>query len=73
MFRPTKGYATHAVKLFLTYLRDNTDIKEIYGIALADNIASRRVLAKAGLILYHEGEGLYQGEQRNIIKTIWKS
>lgn len=68
-----KGYATHAVKLFLTYLKDNTDIKEVYGIALADNIASRRVLTKTGFILYYEGEGPYQGEQRNIIKTIWKN
>ena len=34
------GYATMAVNLFLKYLKENTDLKEIYGTALATNKAS---------------------------------
>ena len=63
------GYATRAVKLYMNYLKDNTDIKEVYGVALANNLASRRVLDKCGFILYFEGEGDYQGNKRVIIKT----
>jgi len=64
------GYATEAVKLFLNYLRDNTDVKDLYGIALADNKASRRVLEKCGFILFFEGSGQYQGRERKIIRTL---
>ena len=64
------GYATEAVKLFIKYLKDNSDIKEIYGVALAENKASRRVLQKCGFELIYEGDGLYQGKKRKIIRTI---
>ena len=64
------GYATEAANLFLKHLKDNTQIKEIYGIALANNKASRRVLEKCGFELIFEGIGLYQGRKRKIIKTI---
>ena len=64
------GYATKAVEIFVKYLEDNTDIKEIYGIALATNNASRRVLQKCGFELIYEGDGLYQGKKRKIIRTI---
>ena len=64
------GYATKAVSLFLDYLKDNTALKTIYGIALADNYASRRVLEKNGFEIYFEGPGLYQGQTKNIIKSI---
>lgn len=63
------GYATSGVKLFLNYLRNNTDIKEVYGVALSDNLASRRVLEKCGFTLYFEDIGMYQGEMRKIIKS----
>lgn len=66
------GFATRAVSLFLDYLKNNTDLKEIYGVALADNIASRRVLEKNGFALFFEGDGQYQGKLRKIIKTIYK-
>ena len=65
-----KGYATEAVKLFLEYLNENTKIKEVFGIALATNKASRRVLEKCGFELIYEGDGLYQGKNRKIIRTI---
>ena len=64
------GYATEAVNLFLDYLKKNSDLKEIYGIALAKNKASRRVLEKCGFKLIFEGDGIYQGNRRKIIKTI---
>lgn len=66
------GYATEAVNLYVEYLKKNTDIKEIYGVALADNLASRRVLEKCGFNLYFEGTGMYQGQKRTIIKAIKK-
>ena len=65
-----RGYATKAVSLFLIYLKENTSLEEIYGVALASNLASRRVLEKNGFELFFEGEGDYQGQRRKIIKTI---
>ena len=65
-----QGYATRAVTLFLQYLKNNTNIKEIYGVALADNLASIKVLTKTGFKFYFEGMGLYQGQNRKIVKAI---
>ena len=65
-----QGYATQAVNLFLKYLENNSDLEKIYGIALADNVASRRVLKKCGFKLIYEGDGMYQGSIRKIVKTI---
>lgn len=64
------GYATEAVNLFLNYIKNNTSLKQIIGIALATNKSSRRVLEKCGFKLIYEGTGLYQGRKRKIIKTI---
>ena len=64
------GYATEAVYLFLNYIKNTTKLKQIIGIALAANKASRRVLEKCGFKLIYEGTGLYQGRKRKIIKTI---
>ena len=66
------GYATEALALFVQYLKQEGKHKEIYGVALASNKASRRVLEKNGFELYFEGRGLYQGKPRKIIKTIKK-
>lgn len=67
-----RGYATEAVNMFLDYLRKNRDLDQVYGIALAANKASRRVLQKCGFELIFEGEGIYQGKRRKIVKTIKK-
>lgn len=64
------GYATISVSLFLDYVKKNLNIKTVYGIALASNKASRRVLEKNGFKLFYEGKGNYQGSIREIIKTI---
>ena len=52
--------------------QENTDLKEIYGVALMDNIASRRVLQKNGFVTVLEGKGPYQGQEREIVITIRK-
>ena len=64
------GYATKAVSLFLEYLTNETDLEVLYGVALADNVASRRVLEKNGFEITFEGQGEYQGQERKIIKSI---
>lgn len=64
------GYATEAVNLFLDHIKNNTNLKQIFGIVLSANKASRRVLEKCGFELMYEGTGLYQRRKRKIIKTI---
>ena len=66
------GYASRAVSLFLEYIKHYMNISEIYGIALYDNLASRKVLTKCGFETIFEGYGMYQGEERKIVKTIKK-
>jgi len=46
-----KGIATEAVKLGCAYIFENTDIIRIFAEPFADNLASCRVLEKAGFTL----------------------
>ena len=48
-------------------------IDEIHGICLSDNAASRRVLLKCGFVPVFEGVGDYQGEEREIFRSVWHS
>ena len=68
-----KGYATEAVKAFLSAMAKKLNIKEVYGICLAENLASVRVLEKCGFTQIYQGFGNYQGKEEQIIKTIWKN
>lgn len=68
-----KGYATEAVKAFLPAMAKKLNIKEVYGICLAENTASVRVLEKCGFTQIYHGPGNYQGKEEQIIKTIWKN
>lgn len=68
-----KGYATEAVKAFLPAMAKKLNIKEVYGICLAENTASVRVLEKCGFTQIYQGPGNYQGKEEQIIKTIWKN
>ena len=68
-----KGYATEAVKAFLPAMAKKLNIKEVYGICLAENLASVRVLEKCGFTQIYQGLGNYQGKEEKIIKTIWKN
>ena len=68
-----KGYATEAVKAFLPTMAKKLNIKEVYGICLAENLASVHVLEKCGFTQIYQGPGNYQGKEEQIIKTIWKN
>lgn len=62
------GYATEAVKAFIPYQFDKRKFNLIYGICLADNIASKKVMEKCGFKLEFEGVDEYQGERRKICR-----
>ena len=66
-----QGYATGAVKAFLPAMAQKLNIKEVYGICLAENTASVRVLEKCGFVQVFQGLGVYQGEETQIIKFLW--
>ena len=68
-----KGYATESVKAFLPAMAQNHNLKEVYGICLAANLASVRVLEKCGFTQIYQGLGNYQGKENKIIKAIWKN
>ena len=67
-----KGYATEAVKAFLPAMTKKLNINEVYGICLAENIASVCVLKKCGFVQVYQGAGNYQGNEAEIVKTVWK-
>ncbi len=68
-----QGYATEAVKAFLPAIVKKLNINEVYGICLAENTASVRVLEKCGFTQVYKGIGNYQGKEVQIIKAIWKN
>ena len=68
-----KGYATEAVKAFLPVMAQKLNLKEVYGICLAENTASICVLEKCGFTQIYQGRGNYQGKENKIIKAIWKN
>ena len=65
------GYATEAVKAFLPVIMSDLGIRKINGICVKENIASCKVLEKAGFTLVYEGIGCYQGEEREIHKYVF--
>ena len=67
-----RGYATEAVKAFLPAAAAAVGTGEVYGICLSANTASRRVLQKCGFVPVFEGIGEYQGEKREIFRSVWK-
>ena len=67
-----QGYATEAVKAFLPVMAQKLNINEVYGICLAENTASVRVLEKCGFVQIFQGMGVYQGKESEIVKTVWK-
>ena len=64
------GYATEAVKAFLPAMAKKLNIKEVYGICLAENTASVRVLEKCGFVQIFQGMGVYQGKEAKIVRFI---
>jgi len=67
------GYATEAVNAFLPVMADTVRTDEVHGICLSENIASKHVLLKCGFDPVFEGAGIYQGEKREIFRSLWKS
>ena len=63
-----KGYATEAVKAFLPVIMPKLNLDFIWGICLAENKASVKVMEKCGFVKEFEGVGPYQGEQREIFR-----
>ena len=67
------GYATEAVSAFLPVMARTVGTDEVQGICLSENVASKRVLLKCGFDPVFEGAGDYQGEKREIFRSVWKS
>ena len=65
------GYATEAVKAFLPAMAKKLNIKEVYGICLAENTASVHVLEKCGFVQVFQGMGNYQGKEAEIVKFVF--
>lgn len=68
-----RGYAAEAVRAFLPVIARQKDVRSVYGICLADNLASRRVLERCGFRFLYEGMGNYQGAEREILQTVWSA
>jgi len=66
------GYATEAVSAFLPAITAEANISEVYGICLAENKASLAVMRKCGFEEIFSGIDEYQGEDREIVKSVWK-
>ena len=66
------GYATEAVRAFLPPMAEAAGINEVLGICLSENIASKHVLLTCGFAPVFEGTGEYQGERREVFRSVWK-
>lgn len=67
------GYAKEALKAFLPFISEKMNLKEIYGICLIENIASRHVLESSGFEKVFVGRGLYHDEPSDIFKGVWRN
>lgn len=66
-----RGYATEAVQAFLPVMMDKLSLTQVAGICDAENVASIRVLEKCGFARVFEGEALYHGEMKPVVKMIY--
>ena len=66
-----RGYATEAVQAFLPVMMDKLSLTQVAGICDAENVASIRVLEKCGFARVCEGEALYHGEMKPVVKMIY--
>lgn len=67
-----RGYAAEAVRGFLPEIMPRLGVRELSGVCVAENIASRRVLEKCGFALEYEGPGGYQGAERAICRYVYR-
>ena len=66
------GYATEALGAFLADILPKKNLDTVDGICLADNKASVKVLEKSGFQKEYEGMGQYQGEEKEIMKFVFR-
>lgn len=66
-----KGYATEAIKAFLQEMMPKKGLDKVYGICVSENIASIKVMEKCGFQKEYEGIGMYQDENRQIVRFVW--
>lgn len=66
-----QGYATEAVRAFLPVMMDRLGLTQVAGICDAENKASIRVLEKCGFTRIFEGDALYHGETKPVVKMIY--
>ena len=66
-----KGYAAEAVRAFLPVMMKEHQLKQMIGICVAENYASRRVMEKCGFTKLFEGIGPYQGQEINICRYLY--
>ena len=64
-----RGYASEAVKRFLTYLFEEKGMRTVYASFFTENEASRRVMEKCGMVYsrFSEKELSYLGVERDLI------
>lgn len=63
-----QGYATEMVQAFLPVIMPKLGLDFMWGICLAENKASVKVMEKCGFVKEFEGVGPYQGAERPICR-----
>lgn len=67
-----KGLATEAVQAFLPVMMDRMSLTEVAGICDAANTASIRVMEKCSFTRVYEGEAIYHGEMKPIVRMVYR-
>lgn len=67
-----RGYATEALAVFLPAVAKQLGQECLWGICVAENAASIRVMEKCGFSLTFAGTGAYQGAMREIRRYCWQ-
>ena len=70
-----RGYATEAVRRFLTYLKEEKGFRTVYASYFPGNEASKRVMEKCGMTYdrLSERELTYLGKERDLIYYVLKT
>lgn len=67
-----RGYAAEAVRAFLPVMMKKLGLREVLGVCVAENAASRRVMEKCGFMKLYEGLGPYQGKEMQICRYLYR-
>ena len=66
-----QGYATEALRAFLPVIMGRLGLRQVFGVCDAENAASIRVLEKCGFTPVFEGEAMYQGSLRPVVRLVY--